>query len=125
MTVFVQERRRHPRLINNVPLKLSSENADVVTETKNLSCNGAYCRINKYLEPMTKLKIQLLLPFKSKAKVTTKKVSCQGVIVRSESIPGAQYFDIAIYFNDIQQKDLNCLNDYINTLLDSGTVSQG
>ena len=67
---------------------------------------------------MTKLKIHLLLPFKKHNKITTKKISCQGVIVRSESTPGDQYFNIAIYFNDIQQKDINCLNDYINSVLE-------
>ena len=112
-----QERRRYPRLDNNVPLKISSDDFDVVTETQNLSCSGAYCRVDKYLEPMTRLKIHLLLPLKKHNKIVTKKISCQGVIVRSESVPGDKYFNIAIYFNDIQQKDINSLNDYINSVL--------
>ena len=112
------ERRRHPRLENNVPLKIRSDDFDIITETKNLSSSGVYCRVNKYLEPMTKLKILLLLPTKKgHKKETTKKISCQGVIVRTESIPGDEYFNIAIYFNDILQKDINCLNDYINANL--------
>ena len=113
----IQERRRTPRLDNNIPLKIRSDDFDIVTETKNLSSSGAYCRINKYLEPMTKLKIVLLLPLRRRNRLTTKKISCQGIIVRTESIPGDQYFNVAIYFSDIPQKDVNYLNDYINANL--------
>lgn len=113
----IQERRRSPRLANNIPLKIRSADFDIVTETKNLSSSGAYCRINKYLEPMTKLKIVLLLPMRRNNRLTTKKISCQGIIVRTESIPGDQYFNVAIYFSDIPQKDVICLNDYINSNL--------
>lgn len=112
-----QERRRTPRLDNNIPLKIRSDDFDIVTETKNLSSSGAYCRINKYLEPMTKLKIVLLLPIRRHNRLTTKKISCEGIIVRTESVPGEQYFNVAIYFSDIPQKDVNCLNDYINSSL--------
>ena len=119
-----QERRRHPRLENHIPLKICSDDFDVVTETKNLSSSGAYCRVNKYLEPMTKLKIHLLLPFKKYNKSVIKKISCEGVVVRSESVPGDQYFNVAIYFSDITPKDVNCLNDYINSVLDQNQTKK-
>ncbi len=124
MTPSTPERRRHPRLENHIPLKICSDDFDVVTETKNLSSSGAYCRVNKYLEPMTKLKIHLLLPLKKYHKVVTKKISCEGVVVRSESVPADQYFNVAIYFSDIAQKDVNCLNDYINSVLDATKKQQ-
>ena len=119
-----QERRKYPRLDNNIPLKIRSDEFDIVTETKNLSSSGVYCRINKYLEPMTKLKIHLLLPLKRNNKVVTKKISCLGVIVRTESVPSEQYFNVAIYFSDIAQKDVNCLNDYINSVLDENQAKK-
>ena len=70
----IQERRREPRFEGNIPVKISSTEFDLVTETKNLSRTGAYCRVNKYIEPMTKLKLHLLLPFKRSEKIITKKV---------------------------------------------------
>ncbi len=118
------ERRRHPRLEGNIPLKICSDEFDLVTETQNLSCSGAYCRVNKYLEPMSKLKIHLLLPIKKYNKVTTKKISCQGVIVRSESVPGEPYFNVAIFFNDIQQRDVDSLNAYILSVLEQRKVAK-
>ncbi len=111
-----KDRRKFQRLNKNLPLKISLDDFDIVTETQNLSCAGAYCQINHFLEPLTKLKIILLLPFKKKNGIVSKKISCQGVVVRTEAI--AQKNDchnIAIYFNDIQKKDFNKISDYISS----------
>ncbi len=113
----VRERRKPPRIEKTVPLKLSSEEFDVVTETKNLSCAGAYCRVNKYFEPMSKLEVHLLLPFKKGEKTTIKRVSCKGVVVRVDSQPGNEYFNVAIFFNDIDKKNTKNLAEYINSAL--------
>ena len=108
------ERRQHPRIDKNIPLKISTADIDLVTETKNLSRTGVYCRVNKYIAPMTKLKIHLLLPVKKGAKTTTKKISCSGVIVRSEAISkDNDEFSVAIYFNDIPTRDADAIADYI------------
>ena len=108
------ERRKYPRLDNNIPLKISSDECDVVTETRNISCVGAYCQVDKYLEPMTKLKIHLLIPCKKRNTMSARKISCQGVVVRIESLPANHNFNAAIYFNDIKEKDRRCLADYID-----------
>ena len=112
------ERRKFPRLDNNIPVKICSEEADVVTETLNLSAAGAYCKVNKYFEPMTKLQVLLLLPLRRRNKVVTKKVVCQGVVVRTEAITGGEYYNIAIYFNEIQKKDSATISEYITALLE-------
>ena len=111
------ERRQHPRLAGNIPVKISSDDFDIVTETKNLSRTGVYCRVNKYIEPMTKLKIHLLLPFKRNDKIITKKVSCNAVIVRTESIPGENSFNIAVYFNDIPSRGAEAIAEYVAATL--------
>ena len=116
------ERRQHPRVDKNVPLKISTDDAELVTETKNISRSGAYCRVNKYIEPMTKLKIHLLLPFKKGSKTTTKKITCQGVVVRAEPLPGNKEFNAAIYFNDLTSRDADCIAEYINTVLKPGKI---
>lgn len=114
---YSKERRRDPRFLGNIPLKISSDNFDLVTESKNLSRSGVSCRVSQYIEPMTKLKIQLLLPFKRKDKVTTKKVSCGAVIVRTESEPANGAYNVAIFFNDIQARDAATLAEYVNNML--------
>ncbi|MCK5581674.1 MAG: PilZ domain-containing protein [Candidatus Omnitrophica bacterium] len=114
----VHERRKTTRLAGNIPLKIYSDDFDLVTETKNLSRSGVYCRVNKYIEPMTRLKIHLLLPLKKTGKIVTKKISCGGVVVRAESIPGEDSFNIAIYFNDILMRDAESLAGYVSDSLD-------
>ena len=120
-----QERRRSPRLEHMVPVKLSSGDIDIVTETSNLSSSGVYCRVNAYIEPMTKLKIHLLLPVKKNSRTSTKRISCQGVVVRAESVPDQNYFNAAIFFNDIQPKDIRAISDFIEQMLDSGSILKG
>lgn len=112
-----QERRQHPRVGNNIPVKICSPEADLVTETKNISCSGTYCRVSKYLEPMTKIKITLLLPVKKESKMLTKKVSCTGVIVRMENIPDSEEFFAAVFFSDIHPKDSRILAEFVNGVL--------
>lgn len=112
------ERRQHPRIDKNVPLKISTADIDLVTETKNLSRTGVYCRVNKYIEPMTKLKIHLLLPVKKGNKTTTKKITCHGVIVRSEAVSkDNSEYSVAIYFNDIPSRDADSITEYIDKFL--------
>ncbi|MFC1514353.1 PilZ domain-containing protein [Candidatus Omnitrophota bacterium] len=110
---MINEKRQHPRLEKTLPLKLSSRHADIVTQTKNLSCNGAYCTVNKNLPLMTKLKITLLLPEKEKSsKEKSKRVTCVGVVVRSELIRQDRY-DVAIFFEQIREKEKVKLEEYV------------
>ncbi len=113
-----QERRRDPRLYNNVPLKIFHDDGDIVTQTANISRSGAYCRVEKYIEPMTKLKINLLLPIKKNGKSTSKKITCQGAIVRTEKILADNAYNIAIFFNDISQRDAESIADYVSSSLE-------
>jgi hypothetical protein len=116
---FSEERRQHPRVTNNVPLKLCSDEGDFVTESWNLSRSGIYCRVNQFIEPMTKLKINLLLPLKkSEDKIDTKKIACQGVVVRTEPIEGSKDYNVAIFFNELHQKDADYISDYVTEQLE-------
>lgn len=111
------ERRSHLRVSNNVPLKIFSPEADLVTETANISCAGVYCRVSRYLEPMMKLKVTLLLPVRKNSRVTTKKVSCGGVVVRTENIINDEGFNTAIFFNDIKPKDSRAIADFVDSVV--------
>lgn len=115
MSNFHPERRRSPRIARGLPLKISCDDFDIVTETKNISAIGAYCSTDRYLAPMTKLSILLLLPFSNDRKVITKKVTCTGVVVRVEE-PNPQAdgkFHIAIFFNNLSRKDKKTLTDFL------------
>jgi|YelNatPaOPRAMG01_1025707.scaffolds.fasta_scaffold00406_32 c-di-GMP-binding flagellar brake protein YcgR len=104
------ERRRYPRIEKKLPLQIITDKYDISTETKNLSCIGAYCSIDRDIPVLTKLSITILLPGKSKNKYT--EVRCKGVVVRKEKNPSGG-FNIGIFFNDITQKQKEKISKYI------------
>jgi hypothetical protein len=116
------ERRVHPRIDNNVPLKIFHEGGDIVTETGNISRSGAYCKVNKYIAPMTKFKINLLLPVKKNGKTTSKKIACEGAVVRIEPSKLNQHYNVAIFFNDISQRDAESIADYVSSCLEKEEI---
>jgi hypothetical protein len=121
----LQDRRRHPRAKGSIPVKICGEEFDAVTETKNLSRSGTFCRISRPIDPMTKLKIQLLLSYKKNGKMITKKVSCEGVVVRIEKIPEQDWYNAAVYFNEISDKDANVIADYVHCVIDKDADMEG
>jgi len=116
--VTMQERRKYQRIEGTLPLKLSDPEFDVVTETKNISGSGVYCSVNTPLEPMTKVKIVILLPLKAKGRKSVKKITCGGVVVRKEYVKnnGKHLYYVGIYFNDIKEADRKQLVAYIDSL---------
>lgn len=110
-----QERRRGQRAAAHVPVRIAQEDGDVVTETLNISRSGAYCRVNTRIELMTKLKIQILLPSRKNQKRLNKTIHCRGVVVRVEPAAENGRFEIAIFFNEIAQRDAESINDYVGS----------
>ena len=95
----VKERRLHPRLEHKLPLNLAVNGYDFSTSTHNVSWVGAYCHLDKYMPPFTKIAVKLCLPNKDQAHKNVV-VECKGVVVRSEDeVRGG--FNIAIFFNEI------------------------
>jgi len=112
---MLQEKRRHLRLEHKIPVKISSDHGEILTETKNLSCSGGLCHMTQRLEPMTKLKVHLFLPLRESDKIRLKKITCQGVVVRAQAV-GQDYYDTAIFFNDIAPKDSRTINEFVESM---------
>lgn len=110
-----EERRRFPRIFKNIAIKLKDKEVDFVTETKNISCLGAYCQIDNYLPILTKIRITLLIP-KSKSSKTAKHLVCEGTIVRIEHSNDPlepHKYNVAIYFNQISKADIKLIDKYV------------
>ena len=112
------ERRQNPRIDQNLPINVVANGYDFMTQTKNVSCLGAYCHIDKYVPPFTKVKIKMALPMQSGRMRMEKEVECEGVIVRSEDAPSGG-FNVAIYFNRIKEMPRQDLASYVNQVLTS------
>lgn len=112
-----KERRTNPRLSHTLPLKVAANGYDFSTATQNISCVGAYCRIDKYVPPFTKVMIKLQLPVNPPESLKkASEVECKGVIVRSEDEAGGG-FNIAIFFNAIGNQERKTISRYINQFL--------
>ncbi|MDD5594897.1 MAG: PilZ domain-containing protein [Candidatus Omnitrophica bacterium] len=110
------ERREHPRLEHNLPVKIIANGYDFSTVTKNVSCVGAYCHIPKYVPPFTRVAIKLNLPIVMKAEKKECPVECKGVIVRTEDEKTGG-FNIAVFFNDIKDTQKKTISKYISQFI--------
>ncbi len=67
MTRIARERRVHPRLEHKLPFNVAVNGYDFSTTTRNISCVGAYCHLDKYIPPFTKISVKLSLPANERA----------------------------------------------------------
>lgn len=111
-----RERRQHPRIDKELPINVAANGYDFVTTTQNVSCLGAYCHIDKYVPPFTKVKIKLNMPIMNKGLKEHCDVECKGVIVRSEDEVGGG-FNIAIFFNEIKDQPRQTISRYVAQFL--------
>ena len=110
-----KERRLHPRIDHRLPLNLAVNGYDFSTSTHNISSVGAYCHLDKYMPPFTKIAVKLSLPNKEKAGKNTI-VECRGVVVRSED-EAAGGFNLAIFFNEIRDDQRKKIAHYVSQFL--------
>ncbi len=110
------DKRQHPRLNHRVPLKVAVGDYDFTTSTQNISCLGAYCHIDKYVPPFTKVAVKMGLDIINKKKPKHYNIACKGVIVRSEDATNGG-FNIAIFFNDMKGKSKEQIAGYIKKLI--------
>ena len=110
-----KERRLHPRLEHKLPLNVAVNGFDFLTSTHNISSVGAYCHLDKYMPPFTKISIKLSLPSKGKVHKNTI-VECKGVVVRSED-EARGGFNIAIFFNRLADSQRKKITQYISQFL--------
>lgn len=115
------EHRKHPRINERLQFKLKTNHFDIVTETINLSCIGAYCQANNYIPLMTGLEIVLALPHVDKED-ELEYVKCNGLVVRVEKVSSdantRNAYNIAIYFSEIEDSDKQKIESFVEKYKD-------
>jgi len=104
------ERRRGPRISQQIPVTLGNGFEGGTCYTKNLSASGAYCTVRRFIPLMTKLHINLELSASSH-------VRCGGVVVRvdpSSPDPHRTQYEVAIFFNELTEHDRVVLARYVD-----------
>lgn len=112
----VKDRRQSPRVDARLQIELSIGSGDNTEKasTINISANGVYFTCNRYIEPLTKLGLRLLLGSETDDEVEA--VDVQGVVVRVEpEEPDAdvEQWDVACYFTDSTPEFRERLGRYV------------
>lgn len=115
------DRRKFPRFDIRTPLTISFSRA--ATQEKldaaslNVSMNGVYCKVNRYLPLFDKVLITFIIP--DEGEKTYNLVSqCTGVVVRIEpeaEEPGRAEYNVALYFQELSQAERMMLRALIAT----------
>ena len=106
------ERRGAPRVLHRVPLAIVGDGTVLQAETVNLSSTGAYCTVDQFLPPMTKLGLEFDLPDGSRHA----RVRCTGAVVRAEPVvatPEKGRYNIAIFFTDLSERDRSAISRFV------------
>jgi hypothetical protein len=124
-----KERRIHPRYDSEFAVQLSVREGDqpqgtLVSQSRNLSLGGIYCRLGRFIPVLTKLQLTLLLPFRGKKKgeVKTQMLRIEGVVVRTtpeKETPMAGDYEIACAFLGLDDETKKVLARYIRDQLES------
>ncbi len=122
------ERRRAERLDANLKLqvKLSKADGSVETtslETINISTSGVYFRSDHFIEPMTKLAMELEVTVpnpQNDVAAATAPVPCEGLVVRANPegpVADCADYEIAVFFTHIEPQGMANLQKHIAMLL--------
>ena len=98
-----QERRTAQRIKDEeLLLKIIVGGFDTSTHTINISSSGLYCKVDKELPLMSRVKLMLMIPDSAKNAKEAKGVEVEGVVVRTHPviIDGVtKHYDVAIFFD--------------------------
>ena len=112
-----RERRREPRIDERIALAIRDASAELTTETKNLSASGAYCTLDRFIPPMSKLQLRFELPNVGARRT---KISCTGVVVRVEPVItnlDRGHYHVAVLFMELSVRDRAAIARFIRQRL--------
>jgi hypothetical protein len=110
------ERRRAPRAPERISLAVIDGGREFRTETKNLSAVGAYCTLDRFIPPMSKLQLDFELPHGSRRV----RVRCAGVVVRVEPVvANAQrmQYNVALFFTELSERHRSAISRFVRQRL--------
>jgi c-di-GMP-binding flagellar brake protein YcgR len=123
MTQDGQERRRAQRVNANLKLEVAVPGGagDKATlETINISSSGVYFRSNHFIEPMTKLAMDIEVDVPEDGGGGTALVSCEGLVVRvvpEAETAGCENYEVAVFFTNIAPEGMANLERHIALLM--------
>lgn len=115
------ERRKTPRISEQVSLSLAHADGVIRADTQNLSTAGAYCVLDRFIPPLTKLELELNVPDGRHVR----SIRCLGVVVRVEPVltsPQRGRYQTAVLFTELSERDRSAIARFVTQRL-SNSVS--
>lgn len=111
------ERRKYPRIDDDkISLKLETAHfASVISQSLNISASGVYCKVDKEVPLLSRVKIILVLPV-SNNNDRMYKLETDGVVVREHPVieqGRVLHYDVAIFFDNLSTRERETLKKYI------------
>ncbi|MCP4572053.1 MAG: PilZ domain-containing protein [bacterium] len=122
MTTTGSERRGARRVDAKLSVQVSLPGVDgastATLETINISSSGVYFRSDRFLEPLTKLALELELevPALGDAPAEPRLFPCEGMVVRSipeVEAPDCKDYEIAVFFTHLEDDSAAALEQHI------------
>jgi hypothetical protein len=114
--MVAQERRKYPRVNDEgLSLKLKLDDFDSITHTMNISSSGVYCKLDKELPLMSRVKLMLMMPDAAR-EGSLKDIEVDGIVVRQHPViidGSIKHYDVAIFFEDLSEKNREAIAGYI------------
>jgi len=108
-----QEHRREPRIAERISLAIAEAGGELSADTKNLSASGAYCTLDRFIAPMTKVQLRFTLP---QVGAQPAQIRCPGVIVRIEPVIASAErgrFNVAVLFTELSERDRSAIQRFV------------
>jgi hypothetical protein len=121
------ERRKATRVNANLNLEVKVPRPDgsesiASLETINISTSGVYFKSDHFIEPMTKLAMDLEVTVPAdEAEQGTALVPCEGLVVRATpetETAGCESYEIAVFFTHIESEGMANLERHITMLIE-------
>jgi hypothetical protein len=114
----MSEKRAHPRVVANLPLRLGPLASASV---RDISLTGVRCVTPDPLTPMTVVALRLELPTGRESGDDWVELPCEGVVVRCRVLEenGDSKYESAILFQDMDESDQKILSSFVDRRLNS------
>lgn len=105
------ERRKSPRVKGDFSVEIAHQKSRIIANTINISASGIYCQSASAIPLFREISVKIKLPGVAEI------IECSGVIVRCEKVPGKELYNLAIFFEELFQKDKGHLSGYVEKVL--------
>lgn len=111
------ENRRHPRFILMLPLEINAGEFSFETSTKNISCSGLYCEVDRFIPQETEITVSMKIGLIVDSRKVKKTINCPARVVRIDPPNPCRNisYNIGIEFSSIEESDKDLLLKYIHS----------